>query len=91
MGLKMTTVWALSVNVNTKFRLVGPWKWEGARDVMEGEIWETITRRRAFFGHFTLSAVPIVLFGMLNAVFWIFTAVVDALKYLLKLLSLDSD
>ncbi len=46
----MTLCWALSANVNTKFRLVGPWMWKGAEAVMEGEIWETVTRRRGFFG-----------------------------------------
>ncbi|KAF2434419.1 dimethylaniline monooxygenase [Tothia fuscella] len=33
-----------------KFRLEGPWKWEGAQKVMETEIWETIARRRFFIG-----------------------------------------
>lgn len=50
MGWKMSLVWALSANVNTKFRLVGPWKWAGAEQVMKTEIWETVTRRRGFFG-----------------------------------------
>jgi len=52
-GWKMTLVWALSANVNTKFRLVGPWKWAGAEKVMKTEIWDTITRRRGFFGKFS--------------------------------------
>jgi len=51
-GWKMLFCWALSANVNTKFRLVGPWRWDGAQKVMETEIWETITRRRGFFGEF---------------------------------------
>jgi dimethylaniline monooxygenase (N-oxide forming) len=49
-GVKMTVCWALSAQVNTKFRMVGPWKWDGADKVMETEIWETVTRRRGFFG-----------------------------------------
>ncbi|POS84139.1 hypothetical protein EPUL_005555, partial [Erysiphe pulchra] len=49
-GWKTTISWALGSNVNPKFRLVGPWKWKGAREVMEGEVWDTITRRRVFFG-----------------------------------------
>lgn len=51
-GWKLAMCWALSANVNTKFRLVGPWKWEGAQQVMETEIWATVTRRRGFFGKF---------------------------------------
>lgn len=49
-GWKMTTILALSANVNTKFRLVGPWKWDDAESVMKTEIWETVARRRGFFG-----------------------------------------
>jgi dimethylaniline monooxygenase (N-oxide forming) len=49
-GWKITLVWALGANFNTKFRLVGPWAWEGATEVLEGECWETITRRGGFFG-----------------------------------------
>jgi dimethylaniline monooxygenase (N-oxide forming) len=50
----MTLCWALSAQVNTKFRMVGPWKWSGADQVMETEIWETVTRRRGFFGEKSL-------------------------------------
>lgn len=53
-GWKLTASWALSAQVNPKFRLVGPWKWTGAQEVMENEIWATVTRRRGFFGEFGL-------------------------------------
>ncbi|KAI0998110.1 hypothetical protein K3495_g10083 [Podosphaera aphanis] len=49
-GWKMTLCWALGANINAKFRLVGPWKWSGAKGVMESEVWDTIKRRRGFFG-----------------------------------------
>lgn len=49
-GWKITLVWALGANFNTKFRLVGPWKWIGAEELLETEMWETITRRGGFFG-----------------------------------------
>jgi dimethylaniline monooxygenase (N-oxide forming) len=49
-GWKITLVWALGANFNTKFRLVGPWAWEDATQVLEGECWEIITRRGGFFG-----------------------------------------
>ena len=48
----MTLVWALGANFNAKFRLEGPWAWYGAWEVLEGECWETITRRGGFFGEF---------------------------------------
>lgn len=49
----MTLVWALGANFNAKFRLAGPWVWYGSWEVLEGECWETITRRGGFFGEFS--------------------------------------
>ena len=40
--------WALGPNFNTKFRLVGPWKWSGAPAIMKGEHWRVIRRRKGF-------------------------------------------
>ena len=51
-GWKVFTAWACGANFNTKFRLVGPWKWEGAEKVMDTEVWELITRRPFFWGEF---------------------------------------
>ncbi|TID21542.1 FAD/NAD(P)-binding domain-containing protein [Venturia nashicola] len=74
-GLKLTLCWALSANVNPKFRLTGPWKWNGAQQVMETEIWSTIARRRGFFGHLTLSIIPMILFGSTSALLYLLCAV----------------
>ena len=49
---RLPLAWALSANTNVKFRLRGPWKWEDAEEVMVTEIWETILRRRWFYGEF---------------------------------------
>jgi dimethylaniline monooxygenase (N-oxide forming) len=73
-GWKMAVCWALSANVNTKFRLEGPWKWNGAQEVMETEIWVTISRRRGFFGHLTLSIIPMMLFGSASALLYLLCA-----------------
>lgn len=51
-GPKMFITWALGANFNTKFRLIGPWAFEGAEDIMKGELWQTVTRRGGFFGMF---------------------------------------
>lgn len=51
-GPKMFITWALGANFNTKFRLIGPWAFKGAEDIMKEELWETITRRGGFFGTF---------------------------------------
>ena len=47
---RLPLVWALSANLNTKFRLKGPWKWNEAEKVMLGEIWGMICKRRLFSG-----------------------------------------
>jgi len=51
-GWKLPLVWALACNMNTKFRVRGPWKWDGALDVMETEMWDLICRRRWLYGMF---------------------------------------
>jgi dimethylaniline monooxygenase (N-oxide forming) len=89
MGWKVAATWALSAQVNTKFRLTGPWKWEGAKQVMETEIWETLARRRGFFGHFTLSVMPIVLFGTLSAILYVLEQIWETLKFLWRFLTLS--
>ena len=49
---RLPLTWALGANFNTKFRLCGPWKWDSAVDVLEGELWDTVARREWFFGEF---------------------------------------
>ncbi|TVY55080.1 Dimethylaniline monooxygenase [N-oxide-forming] 2, partial [Lachnellula cervina] len=90
-GWKVAACWALSANVNPKFRMVGPWKWDGAEQVMMTEIWETITRRRGPWGHFTMSILPVLYFGTLSAVFFVFFNILDGLMLIWKLLTLDAD
>jgi dimethylaniline monooxygenase (N-oxide forming) len=43
-GWKVAFTWAMGPNFNSKFRLVGPWKWDGARDVMRTELWGVVKR-----------------------------------------------
>jgi dimethylaniline monooxygenase (N-oxide forming) len=48
---RLLVVWAFGAHFNTKFRLLGPWKWSGAADMLVSEeFWQTITRRPLFFG-----------------------------------------
>jgi len=47
---KLPLVWALGANFNAKFRLRGPWQWDGASEVLVDELWDTIARRGGFFG-----------------------------------------
>lgn len=47
---RLPWLWAAGACFNTKFRLRGVWKWEGAKDVMMGELYTTISRRHGMFG-----------------------------------------
>jgi dimethylaniline monooxygenase (N-oxide forming) len=52
-SLKLLITWAFGANFNTKFRLQGPWKWEGAAALLvSDEFWGTITRRPILFGKY---------------------------------------
>lgn len=42
-GWKILFTWAMGSNFNTKFRLVGPWKWEkGAEGIMRNELFNVV-------------------------------------------------
>ncbi|XWW94424.1 hypothetical protein V2A60_002367 [Cordyceps javanica] len=72
-SLKLLAVWALGANFNTKFRLRGPWQWDGAPAVLTSqEFWATITRRPIIFGHFAVSFLPMLLFGPINLLCFLF-------------------
>ncbi|KAL6898981.1 hypothetical protein GGI43DRAFT_428109 [Trichoderma evansii] len=79
-GWRLPYVWAAGACFNTKFRMKGPWKWDGAGEVMTGELWETIERREGLFGNIPLSIIPMIYLGLVNllfllyALFWGFLA-----------------
>ncbi|KAM0262438.1 hypothetical protein ACHAQJ_001691 [Trichoderma viride] len=79
-GWRLPYMWAAGACFNTKFRMRGPWKWDGAGEVMTGELWETIQRREGLFGNIPLSIIPIIYLGLINlfylfyALFWGFLA-----------------
>ncbi|KAF2099030.1 FAD/NAD(P)-binding domain-containing protein [Rhizodiscina lignyota] len=83
-GWKVLLVWALGVNFNTKFRLVGPWKDDTAPDIMKTELWETITRRGGFFGHITLSGIPMLVFGTLSLFCYILSGLTSAMIWIVN-------
>ncbi|KAI1390531.1 FAD/NAD(P)-binding domain-containing protein [Hypoxylon trugodes] len=69
---KLPLTWALSANFNTKFRLLGPWQWDGALELMSTELWNTVARRQLFFGHFTLSVIPMFVFGPISLIVFLY-------------------
>lgn len=76
-GWTLPLVWAFGANYNVKFRMKGPWRWEGgAEEVMETELWTMIKRRRWFWEHFCLSLLPMMIFGPISLLVWLYATVV---------------
>ncbi|KAM5349796.1 hypothetical protein ACJ41O_006301 [Fusarium nematophilum] len=71
-GWRLPWIWAAGGPVNPKFRLVGPWKWDGAADVLTGELWETITRRKNLFGDMPIAVLPILYLGGWSLYYWVY-------------------
>lgn len=48
-GFKVFYTWAMGSNFNTKFRMIGPWKWnEGAESIMRNELFNVVKRSGGF-------------------------------------------
>lgn len=58
-GWRLPYVWAACGPANPKFRLRGPWKWEGAPETIANELWETVSRREGAFGRRTCNSLSI--------------------------------
>lgn len=80
-GWKVLASWALGVNFNTKFRMVGPWKWDGADELMTGELWRVVLRRRGPFAWILLTFLPLFLFGTLSFWFYVVFGAWDVLSW----------
>ncbi|KAM0360410.1 hypothetical protein ACHAP4_002487 [Fusarium culmorum] len=77
---RLLIIWAFGAHFNTKFRLMGPWAWEGAEELLvSNEFWETITRRPILFGHILVSIVPMAIFGPLSMLYYLFYSVLGYL------------
>jgi dimethylaniline monooxygenase (N-oxide forming) len=61
-GFKTAFTWAMGPNFNTKFRLIGPWKWEGANEVMRGELWGVVKESGGWFCKFSVCCSILVSF-----------------------------
>ncbi|KAH8658583.1 hypothetical protein BGZ61DRAFT_404172 [Ilyonectria robusta] len=72
-GWRLPWVWAAGGALNPKFRLVGPWKWDGAADVLTGECWETISRRKNIFGNLSIAVLPMIYLGSWSLYYWAYS------------------
>ncbi|KAI1018402.1 hypothetical protein LB503_005734 [Fusarium chuoi] len=70
-GWKVFYTWAMGSNFNTKFRMVGPWKWEqGAENIMRNELYNIVKRSGGFVYLATYTLVPLFLFGSMSMVLY---------------------
>ncbi|KAH7322857.1 hypothetical protein B0I35DRAFT_450094 [Stachybotrys elegans] len=81
-GWRLPIVWGWGGNVNAKFRMRGPWRFEEAPNIMTGEMWEIITRRKGMFGNFNISFLPMLYLGSLSLFFFIYATLWDTLAAL---------
>ncbi|OIW30704.1 FAD/NAD(P)-binding domain-containing protein [Coniochaeta ligniaria NRRL 30616] len=84
---RLPVVWAAGAQFNAKFRMRGPYKWDGAVNVLGVELWETISRRGGFLGNFTLAVIPIVFLGTINLGLYVYSTVVDTAATVFRVLT----
>ncbi|KAI1050885.1 hypothetical protein LB507_009255 [Fusarium sp. FIESC RH6] len=72
-GWRLPWIWAGGAAFNTKFRLVGPWKYDRAAETLTGELWETISRRHGLFGNVPMVVIPVLYLGGVNLYYYMHT------------------
>ncbi|KAJ3151710.1 hypothetical protein HDU89_001758 [Geranomyces variabilis] len=82
---RLLVAYCLCAAFTPLFRLVGPFKHDGAAEIVLGELWETV-RRRGVLGNFFMTVLPMFVYGVVNSavcvvelVFWIGLVVLDLL------------
>ena len=77
---RLPVIWAAGAQLNPKFRLRGPWAWEGAAHVLGGELWQTISRRHGLFNNFVLAVIPITFLGLISLLLFLIGLVLSIIK-----------
>ncbi|KAG4443496.1 hypothetical protein IFR05_001066 [Cadophora sp. M221] len=81
LGFKTTFTWAFGSNFNTKFRLVGPWKWDGANEIMRTELWDVVKKSGGWVYITIYGIIPFVIFGFASLVLWLTFSTLDIIKF----------
>ncbi|KAH7153417.1 hypothetical protein EDB81DRAFT_687617 [Dactylonectria macrodidyma] len=70
-GWKIFFTWAMGSNFNTKFRMIGPWKWEaGAESIMRNELYNIVRQSGGYVYLTTYSLVPFFVFGTMSMILY---------------------
>ncbi|KAJ3156896.1 hypothetical protein HDU86_003431 [Geranomyces michiganensis] len=82
---RLLAAYCLCAAFTPLFRLVGPFAWDGAKDVVLGELWETVGRR-GVLGNLFMTVLPMLVYGVVNIgvcvvelMFWVGVVVLDLL------------
>lgn len=73
-GLKVMLVYCFGASFVTLYRLVGPFRSKDAPQIARTELAATITRR-GFGGNLFFGVIPMVFYGLINAVAWMLEVV----------------
>jgi dimethylaniline monooxygenase (N-oxide forming) len=77
-GWTLFFTWAFGSNFNTKFRLVGPWKWsEGAEDIMRNELYNVVKQTGGGVYIVTYTILPFILFGTISITLYALFGLLD--------------
>ncbi|PFH56939.1 hypothetical protein XA68_15739 [Ophiocordyceps unilateralis] len=84
-GWRLFFTWAMGSNFNTKFRLVGPWRWEaGAEAVMRGELFAVVRRSGGMLYLMTYTLIPFTIFGTISLALHAWSGVLSLLSAALR-------
>jgi dimethylaniline monooxygenase (N-oxide forming) len=79
---RLPFIWAAGPNFVTKFRMRGPWAWDGAVGVMTDDLWEIIRRRKGMYGNFPMAILPMFYLGLLHLFCLLYATLFDILAKL---------
>ncbi|PVH80713.1 FAD/NAD(P)-binding domain-containing protein [Cadophora sp. DSE1049] len=82
LGFRTTFTWAFGSNFNTKFRLVGPWRWEGATEIMKTELWDVVKQSGGWVYIMIYGIIPFVIFGLASFVLWLAFSMLDIFRFI---------
>lgn len=64
-GTEVMLIYCFGASFPTFYRLLGPYKHEGARRIVETEIWDTI-KRRGVVGNLMMGLIPMIFYAWIN-------------------------
>ncbi|KAI8905368.1 hypothetical protein DFJ77DRAFT_484481 [Powellomyces hirtus] len=62
---RLLAAYCLCAAFTPLFRLVGPFRWDGAAEIVTGELWETVARR-GVLGNLFMTVLPMLVYATVN-------------------------